>query len=440
MSATRSSLEFLNHAGFLLDHGEVTVAVDPWLFGDVFNRGWDLLSSSVFRPEDFARVSHIWLSHEHPDHFSIGAFKAVPPERRERITVLYQRTRDRRVIGFCEKLGFKTRELAHREWLELAPGFRILTGRVPLYDTWLLAEIGGTRMLNVNDCILADRRSNEDVHRITGDVDVLFTQFGYANWAGNPEQPAVQQDLAAKQLQRIALQMEVFHPRYVVPFASFIRFAHEENAYLNDHNNKIRKVSERIKQVGAAPVVLYPGDRWSFEDGWNSEPAIARYEADSVGAKPQYTSTPVSVEELISGSQAYLARIRKRNNRALIALLAAPPLRFLAPVRLELFDEPSRAFAFDLRNGLREVASEGFEPEIRLHSESLAFVFAFDFGIDTLLVNGRFRASQQDYWKMLRTFSLGSLNNGGRALSFRLAAEFDLIWWALQKLYVRQWR
>src|SRR6266516_911481 len=51
-----------------------------------------------------------------------------------------------------------------------------------------------------------------------------------------------------------------------------------------------------------------------------------------------------------------------------------------------------------------------------LSSESLAFLLKFDWGFDTLMVNGRFRTSPRDYKRAMKTFYIGPLNNTGRYL------------------------
>mgnify|MGYP003655807813 FL=1 len=70
-------IEFVNHASVLMTHGQVGLLSDPWYSGPAFHKGWRLL---VETPEDkiaalLPRVTHIWISHEHPDHFSVGFFK-----------------------------------------------------------------------------------------------------------------------------------------------------------------------------------------------------------------------------------------------------------------------------------------------------------------------------------------------------------------------------
>jgi L-ascorbate metabolism protein UlaG (beta-lactamase superfamily) len=63
-------IEWVNHASYVLSSKGVNLICDPWLSGSAFNQGWSLLSSSKFRVEDFDRITHVWFSQEHSDHFS----------------------------------------------------------------------------------------------------------------------------------------------------------------------------------------------------------------------------------------------------------------------------------------------------------------------------------------------------------------------------------
>ena len=87
-------LEFVNHASYILDASKqgVRLLTDPWLEGNAFNNGWGLLAKTTFRYEDFGSITHLWFSHEHPDHFSPPNLKKIPEDARKKITVLFQKT------------------------------------------------------------------------------------------------------------------------------------------------------------------------------------------------------------------------------------------------------------------------------------------------------------------------------------------------------------
>jgi hypothetical protein len=104
-------MRWVNHASFLLETGKIKLICNPWIEGTAFNNGWRLVSPTKCACQDFAGVTHIWFSHEHPDHFSPSNLHSIPEEFRRRITVLFRRTEDKRSIKVCAAMGFATREM-----------------------------------------------------------------------------------------------------------------------------------------------------------------------------------------------------------------------------------------------------------------------------------------------------------------------------------------
>ena len=54
-----------------------------------------------------------------------------------------------------------------------------------------------------------------------------------------------------------------------------------------------------------------------------------------------------------------------------------------------------------------------------MDSNSLAFIFDFEYGLDTLLVNARFQTIKKYKNNLIKSFSIGALNNTGRFIRFR---------------------
>src|SRR5260370_29654747 len=127
---------------------------DPWLEGGELNGGWKVLSPSIFRYEDFARITHIWFSHEHPDHFSPSNLKRIPEELRRKITVLFHQTKDKRVLKVCEAYRFEVQELPDAQPVELAGDFRLVCGRQGLIDPWTAVFAENKTLLNMDECVV----------------------------------------------------------------------------------------------------------------------------------------------------------------------------------------------------------------------------------------------------------------------------------------------
>ena len=73
------------------------------------------------------------------------------------------------------------------------------------------------------------------------------------------------------------------------------------------------------------------------------------------------------------------------------------------------------------------IKDNGNQKYVAMNSNSLLFIFQYDYGFDTLLVNARLKCDQDYIHKVIRCFVLGSLNNTGRFMNFLdLFKFFDL--------------
>lgn len=239
---SNSAITFLNHSSILVDSGGTKILCDPWYFGTAFADGWSLLFDKSHDINDI-ECDYIWVSHEHPDHFSIPTLSSLTSSK----TFLYQETTDKKVKAYLEHKGHKVIELIDREPALI--GDIVITSFVcDGYDSSILFEMpDGRLILNINDArVDIDNHLEEVILPVTQgrSIDLVLLQFGYANWAGNKGDARVateQQDLVdAKNLYIIAKAQ----PTAVLGFASFVYFSHEENFYWNEnvwfeHVNKL---------------------------------------------------------------------------------------------------------------------------------------------------------------------------------------------------------
>lgn len=170
-------IEFVNHASLIFSYDGINLITDPWLEGSVFQDGWSHLSKTKFPYSEFNRITHIWFSHEHPDHFFPPNVKSIPEELRKNITVLYQQTNDKKVIEFCKKLNFKNViELLPEKEVTLTSKFKIING--PFNDdSWLCIKTDKCILLNTNDCVINQPDQAKEIHTIIGNINILLTQF-----------------------------------------------------------------------------------------------------------------------------------------------------------------------------------------------------------------------------------------------------------------------
>ena len=99
-------IQLINHACYVVDTGSIRILCDPWLSGDIFDRGWRHLQDNNISINDID-YDYIWLSHEHPDHFSpLDLSKIKGPK-----TFFYQETRDKKVKNWLESKGHTVIEM-----------------------------------------------------------------------------------------------------------------------------------------------------------------------------------------------------------------------------------------------------------------------------------------------------------------------------------------
>jgi UDP-MurNAc hydroxylase len=159
--------------------GGATIFCDPWTKGKAFNEGWSLLSASA--PVPYEKVDYIWISYEHPDHFSFPTLKSIAEAERRRITVLYQRHSSVRIAKALRDLGFgKVQELPLYRWVSIGKDFRVLCGSVGSMDSFLAVRADGESVLNINDCFCTPAQIKY-IQRQVGKLSLLFAQFSLAN-------------------------------------------------------------------------------------------------------------------------------------------------------------------------------------------------------------------------------------------------------------------
>lgn len=423
--------ELINHSCVVLRAEDWSVLCDPWFQGRVFADGWSLLIEDPERRIEGVDADALWVSHEHPDHFSVPDIRSVPEETRPRWPTLFQRTPDRKVVEFMEKLGYPVEELAPFARRRVAPGTEIVSGVVKGYDSWIAVSSGGTTVLNLNDC----HPSREELMRIAeavGDVDVLLTQFGYAAWAGNPGDHQLPQLARSQVFEKLEEQVRILRPDLVVPFASYVRFCHEENAHWNDFSMRPEESIKLFEALGVPSLIPVPGQL--IEPGTRGDNAVAtEFWADAAAKaheRPLARSTSVPLEALEAEFDEMQEAVASQNDWEAIVAAEAKGALPTSHVRITDLD---LVVAINLVRGLHpEQARTPDDADIALHSEMLEYVLSNPWGRGTLSINGRFTANYERMWRFFRQMSVWYSNNIG----WRYPADIELSTAADRRTYV----
>jgi hypothetical protein len=423
-------IEFINHASVLVSNEEVSLLSDPWYQGDAFHKGWNLVhefsDDEVINLLD--RVTHIWISHEHPDHFSISfflKFKKVIIDNN--IKILFQKTDDKRVESFLLAKEFSLTILEPNEWVEIGSDYKILNFKDGFYDSGLAIDTCNMNILNLNDCEIKTNKRCDEVYDLVGKCDLLLSQFSYAAWKGGKENLLWRKKAAEEKLSTLELQVKKFKPKYLIPFASYIYFSNERNFYLNDSANTPKEVINRFKLNNELEVIIMkPFQILDFKNKNINETALDFWNHKFLNLTAIHKFEIKQIDELNEAFRNYKERIFKNNSKLFIRIARMfSPIPALKPLNI-FIDDINLNICFDIFKEKLEVTNN--PSDIEMSSESLYFIMQNTFGFDTLTVNGCFEEKKKNgFKKMAKSLAIENLNNIGIKFNFFIIFNFKLI-------------
>lgn len=414
-----NTLKFVNHASVLIKGTRNALLSDPWYSGSAFNNGWRLLYEND--PDAIADIldetTHIWISHEHPDHFSIEFLKRYKDKiKGNGITFIFQQTKDGRIARHLRENGFVIAEVASGETIELEPGFLVQIIKNEFYDSACLVTLDGVRIFNLNDCPIRAVSNLQKFCQAHGPCDILLTQFSYAAWKGGKDNKAWRVQAAQEKLDIVRNQAKILQAKIVIPFASFVWFSNVQNFYLCDSVNLPGDVVKHYEHEPFKTLFMRPYETLDLKDWKDQDPASIdfwqqKYETLSLEHCYAYEKS-YTVDELIKLFANYCQRIEKGNSWLLIKTLShIPALGVFQPVTFRLQDL-NLCLRADLPNKTLTLCHN--EPDISLHSNMLAFLLNNPFGFDTLTVNGCFEETRiGGFTRLAKSLALENLNNIG---------------------------
>ena len=414
-------ITLLNHASVCIKDGDFSLSTDPWFSGSAFDGGWDLLFATPNQSEAILRNSqYIWISHEYPDHFSPSTLRIIEKMNRDQVTVLYQKSDDQKVRNWCLSNNFRFRELAFSSWaiLDDTNLAQVLIGSVPFDDSWMALKIGSITILNTNDCVLSPAKLQKIKNQL-GKVDVLLTQFSYANYRGNEDQKHLRELAADEAFSKLQSQVSILDPLAVITFASGIYFSAFDNAYMNDSVNSLPYIISKLEDLGVNVVGLVPGQAWNLGETHSNQIAIDKWNSIEASENPIKSFPSCTLQEIDNSADLFVTRLKFKNNRFLMRLLCRLQI---VPDVIFFVSDLGEFLTFSIISGMRPISSTAYD--VKIHSSALNFLLTNEYGIDTLLVNGRFQIGEGSLSRIIRCFGIGKLNNTGRILGLRLLFDF----------------
>ena len=438
----KNYIQFINHASIVVSNGNKSILTDPWYSGGAFDDGWSLIFQNDRNKirEILSKINYIWISHEHPDHFSIKFFKEHFDFLKEReIQFLFQKTKDQRVSQFLRSKDFKVIELKDNQTFVIDQNFEIKIHRSDFYDSALVVNLNGKKIFNLNDCPMNSENDLKKFKKIYGNCDFLLTQFSYAAWKGGQKNLKWRQIAAKEKLNTLVKQSNILEAKYLIPFASFIYFSNHYNFYLNDSINTPDKVLEIKNNIKSNILFFKPYEKIIIEnndlntEGYN----FWSQEYNKIKEKTPKDSNEYicyEFETLNKKFQEYRKKLFLKNSFFICKFLSKIKfLKIFVPITIKLSDI-NEVIEIDVLKGELKLSSRN--PDIEMYSKSLYLIFDQGYGYDTLTVNGCFEELNQDgFVKMTQSLALGNLNNIGIYLNYSIIFNFNIIFLFLKKIF-----
>ena len=404
-------IKFLNHSSLLVSSEKVSILCDPWFNGTAFN-GWRLLLEDS---HDINKIKfdYIWISHEHPDHFSIPTLKGLKGNK----TFLYQETLDKKVLKWLIGNGHECIELkAHKSYQ--IEDLKITTYPCKGYDTAIVFEDkDGHSFLNSNDCKLDSKDNIALIKKNHKNIDIIAAQYSYANWAGNPEDeitPINQQDLINKRL--IKLYKNLKCERFFL-FASQIYFSHEENFFLNKNKPSLKSIFLKLRESGISPCVLKPNNYLTYSsfDDLRKINASIRYWDDLNSQKyplDKITNSELSKKNIVETYNNFFKNLWEKNSLE----INKNKLNEDFSILIKILDQEIylQIWLFKKKIEFKNLHKENSKLVCELSYEMIIFLLKHNYGRGTLTINGRIKFNYEYMHRFFIFFHIPYANNIGK--------------------------
>jgi UDP-MurNAc hydroxylase len=374
-------IRLMAHASVLIEGDDFALLTDPWFTGTSFNESWGLIKEPD--PDEVQAalhgVTHLFISHEHPDHFHVPTLRALPADLKNECVVIVQELHDGRMIDALRAFGFKhIIPIRHRQTFDLGRATAYLYQVAPVDSAMAVIEPSGT-VLNLNDTDL----SKSDIRRIHGDIgspQVLLNQFSIATYGGG--EIASLDKYADEIISAMIFEHQSFGAEVTIPFASYSYFRTCENYWVNDHRNSVAKAAQRMDAAGCRLVVLAPNESWLMGTAHDNSAALAFWREAEINLPEPAPIRIVSPQSLLDSAQACHSR--------LVEHFGQISLRLIGPIRFWISDLDSAvtlsAKGASLSSDIREE-----ECHVSASADALCFAFGNSFGMQTLSISGRMK-------------------------------------------------
>ena len=416
------TIKFLNHSSVLVSYKETKILCDPWFHGSAFQDGWSLLSDNSHDINDLD-FNYIWISHEHPDHFSIPTISSL----KKKTKFIYQKTDDRKVLNYLTKKGHEVIEIEHNSKTRIGD-IDLILFICDGYDSSLLFDFENKyTFLNINDArVDLNNHLETEIfpHLKDKTLDMVCFQFSYANWAGNKgdiEISNYQQKLIDDKNIHI---LSMLKPKQCMLMASYVYYSHEENQYWNE-NFHLKDVLKKLEVLSLNTQIIVPEINQEFNISTKTSDKLIKSASQSaadfwqnlhLSSKSKFKTKSISnISELENEYYNFFDRLSAKN-KAINKLDAKLENLFSITIYLNdisaLLKISLLKKKFEILNADCDLGQVNFD--ISISSETYSFLMKNNFARGTVCINSRIHFNYPTAYKFFTFFLVAYSNNIGK--------------------------
>jgi CMP-N-acetylneuraminate monooxygenase len=307
-------LELLAHASFILKVRDCQVLFDPWFTGDAYWGSWRLWPENPFSADKLKALTHVIVTHPHPDHFNVDSLKLLDRS----VQFFFPEFVSRIIPETLKSLGFKNLNPVHWESrVEISPDvtFAFLRPNTLWEDSAVLVRVGDWLWLNQSDA-----GAPLDDSLVPHGLDLLSSTFdpgasGYPLTYDLPtdKKLSIVRNSKQQMLTAISQRCESVGAKHFAPFAGWWRHCLDEHQLLAEMLEHVTLEDLELLFSAAETRLLptIPSSRInlkSMDMVFDSEVAKSMSLPVEVSSLPEYTSK-LSDEQLFVSVREVLGKL-----------------------------------------------------------------------------------------------------------------------------------
>ena len=421
-------ISLVNHASLFYEDDSLALLTDPWYSGRVFGDSWELMAETPEEIRDRVTVSasHIYISHEHPDHFHPSTIRSLFRQRPKSPEFLIPKTADGRMRDWFAENSLKVRELSPRDQVILG-SWKMRIVPHGTYDSYMILRSDNNVVVHLGD----SKPQPREIAKLLdpGDrVVAIATQFSIASWPGNRHDSADAAKGGKDVMSYLQRLISEVRPYFLLPFASHVYFCHPENLWMNNFGLKLSEIAD-LETPRTQVQVLTPGNSFEVLSDCGEDRDTARREASlhywsemesrrrHRNELIQTQSTQVSLETIRMEFEQFVIRTKKRNNQLLLRMYRQATCG--KTVAFVFVSDLDKQLSLDFASGILTESESPLAKSLSMSSDALCRALADPHGADEFMVAGRFEGCRQEALLFHSLLAIATLNRAGIQLRYR---------------------